>query len=240
MATADGRADAAIPPIEVATPQGPARLHVRPPGGASGSASGGASGRASGGASGRLVLGHGAGGGVGAGDLVAVARAASTAGWQVLLVEQPWRVAGRRVAVAPPRLDEAWLVVLDRLPELERGGALPGVPGPLVTGGRSAGARVACRTAQATGAAGVCCLSFPLHPPGRPDRSRAAELADAAGAVPVLAVQGRRDPFGVPDELRALGLPELAVTEVDGGHTPSRPAEVAAAVTGWLAALDVS
>ena len=136
-----------------------------------------------------LVLHHGAGGGVQAPDLVAVTRAAVAAGYAVARVEQPYRVAGRRVPAPAPQLDEAWLAVIaalrERHPDL-----------PLVFGGRSMGARVACRTAVAAGARGVLALAFPLHPPGRPEKSRLAEL-DGAG-VPVLVLQGDRDPFGMP------------------------------------------
>jgi predicted alpha/beta-hydrolase family hydrolase len=187
--------------VEVPTPAGPARLHVDTP-----DADGGA---------GVLVLGHGAGGGVGALDLVAAAAAAVAQGWRAVRVEQPWRVAGRRVAPAPPRLDEAWQAVL---PQLDLATA-----GPLVVGGRSAGARVACRTATATGAAAVLCLAFPLHPPGRPDRSRAPELAGAGR--PVVVVQGVRDAFGGSAEIAALGLPGVEILEADADHSMApRPA----------------
>lgn len=137
----------------------------------------------------RLVLGHGAGGGVQAPDLVAVAAALPALGTSVWLVEQPWRVAGRRVAPMPGILDEAWLQVLGEVPREV----------PVLVGGRSAGARVACRTAAQVGAGAVVALAFPLHPPGRPDRSRADEL-DLPG-VPTLVVAGRSDPFGGPDEV---------------------------------------
>jgi len=140
-----------------------------------------------------LVLGHGAGGGIEARDLAALARELPAAGIAVVRVEQPWRVAGRRVAGPPAQLDKAWLVAV---PEAVR---LTGVAGPLFVGGRSAGARVACRTAGDVGAAGVVALAFPLHPPGRPDRSRVAELLGVD--VPVLVVQGDRDSFGGPSEL---------------------------------------
>lgn len=133
-----------------------------------------------------LVLGHGAGGGIEAGDLVALADVLPTVGVTVLRVEQPWRVAGRRVATAPASLDLAWVTVLEEL----------ALPGPIVVGGRSAGARVACRTAGAVGAVGVVALAFPLHPPGRPERSRLTELEECA--VPTLVVQGERDAFGGP------------------------------------------
>ncbi len=132
-----------------------------------------------------LVLGHGAGGGTDAPDLQAAASAAVSLGWSVALVEQPWRVRGGRVAESPKRLDLAWLDVL---------ATMDGTP--LVIGGRSAGARVACRTAAQAGADAVLCLAFPLHPPGRPERSRLPELEGVA--VPVLVVQGSRDPFGIP------------------------------------------
>jgi predicted alpha/beta-hydrolase family hydrolase len=150
-------------------------------------------------------------------DLQAVARAATALGWAVALVTQPYRVAGRRSAAPAPRLDAAWSAVLEQLE----------LPAPLVTGGRSSGARVACRTAAATGAAGVLCLSFPVHPPGRPEKSRLAEL-DAV-AVPVLVVQGARDPFGMPP-----AAPGREVVEVRGTHALADLDAVVAAVTGWL------
>jgi uncharacterized protein len=179
--------------VELATPGGPARLHVDEPD----------DGREP---SGVLVLGHGAGGGVGAPDLLAAASAATAAGWRSVRFEQPWRVAGRRVASPPSRLDEAWLAAME---QVER-------TGPLVVGGRSAGARVACRTAVATGAGAVLCLAFPLHPPGRPDRSRAPELAGAGR--PVVVVQGVSDAFGTPADLEALGLPGVEIFLAPGGH----------------------
>lgn len=140
-----------------------------------------------------LVLGHGAGGGIGARDLEALAGALPDRGVTVMRVEQPWHVAGRKVATAPPTLDVAWSAVLAELD----------VTGPLVVGGRSAGARVACRTAVAVGAVGVLALAFPLHPPGRPEKSRLAELTGAA--VPTLVVQGDRDAFGGPAAFPADG-----------------------------------
>jgi predicted alpha/beta-hydrolase family hydrolase len=179
--------------VEVATPAGPARLHIDEPDG----------GRVP---EGVLVLGHGAGGGVGAPDLLAATSAATAAGWRAIRVEQPWRLAGRRVAPAPPRLDEAWLAALE---QVERSG-------PLVVGGRSAGARVACRTAVTTGAAAVLCLAFPLHPPGRPERSRLPELAGAGR--PVVVVQGVRDAFGTAADLAGLALPGVEVVEAPSDH----------------------
>jgi uncharacterized protein len=200
--------------VEVATPLGPARVLVD---GAAPDPVG------------TLVLGHGAGGGAAAPDLVAVSDAVGGAGWRVLRVEQPWRVAGRRIAPAPASLDVAWTAVLDRLRD---DGVLAG---PLVLGGRSAGARVACRTAVAQGAAGVVALAFPLHPPGRPEKSRAHELTGAG--VPVLVVQGETDAFGGPEDVAAVlaGLPGASVYAVPGDHSLKKnPGLVAAAVLHWL------
>ncbi|MFD5747147.1 alpha/beta family hydrolase [Streptomyces sp. NPDC127033] len=153
-----------------------------------------------------LALGHGAGGGIEARDLRALAVALPPLGVTVALVEQPWRVAGKKVAPAPATLDTGWRAVW---PALER----PGLG--LVAGGRSAGARVACRTARELGARAVLALSFPLHPPGRPEKSRAAELLGSG--VPTLVVQGGNDPFGKPAE-----FPEGAVEWAPGetGETP--------------------
>jgi predicted alpha/beta-hydrolase family hydrolase len=198
-------------PIDVTTPHGPARVHLQPvddPRGA-------------------LVLGHGAGGGVGAADLVAAGRAANEAGLSVALVEQPYRVAGRRSPAPARQLDAAWLAVVERLGDQELAGL------PLIAGGRSAGARVACRTAAAAGAAGVVCLAFPVHPPGRgddPAKSRLGEL-DAV-AVPVLVVQGDRDPFGMPPE-----APGRTVVVVSGTHALRAAGPVKEAVGEWLAGL---
>lgn len=171
---------------------------------------------------GGLALGHGAGGGTGAPDLAAAARAAAEEGFAVALVEQPYRVAGRRAPAPAAQLDAAWTAVLARLRAEELAGL------PLVAGGRSSGARVACRTAAATGAAGVLCLAFPLHPPGRPERSRLGELEQVG--VPVLVVQGERDAFGMPPE-----APGRSVVRVRGDHAlkADLPA-VAAAVAAWL------
>ncbi|MFD3540035.1 alpha/beta family hydrolase [Streptomyces sp. NPDC058662] len=141
-----------------------------------------------------LAVGHGAGGGVEARDLQALAAALPARGITVALVEQPWRVAGKKVAAAPKVLDEGWRALWPRLTE-------PGLP--VVAGGRSAGARVACRTAAELDAAGVLALAFPLHPPGRPEKSRAAELTGAGR--PTLVVQGARDPFGHPAEFPPPG-----------------------------------
>jgi len=201
----------------VPTPLGNARVHRS---------------EAAGAVRGTLVLGHGAGGGVESVDLVAVATEAVDAGWRVLLVEQPWRVAGKRVAPAPPRLDDGWRVVLDHA----RAGGL--LTGRLVLGGRSAGARVACRTAAEQGADGVLALAFPLHPPGRPEKSRAAELTGVR--VPLVIVQGETDSMGAPEAVAAelTGNPSASVYAVPGDHSLKRnPALVAAAALSWLAEL---
>ncbi|MFD3930140.1 alpha/beta family hydrolase [Streptomyces sp. NPDC058614] len=139
----------------------------------------------------RLVfaLSHGAGGGIEARDLQALVKVLPAHGVSVALVEQPWRVAGKKVAPAPKTLDVGWRGVW---PAVAAGGL------PVVAGGRSAGARVACRTAVELGAAAVLALSFPLHPPGRPEKSRAEELLGSG--VPTLVVQGGNDPFGKPEE----------------------------------------
>jgi predicted alpha/beta-hydrolase family hydrolase len=140
-----------------------------------------------------LVLGHGAGGGIDARDLLALAMTLPARGVTVIRVEQPWHVAGRKVAAPPPTLDVAWKAVLAEL----------AVSGPLVVGGRSAGARVACRTAVSVGADGCLALAFPLHPPGRPEKSRLAELIGSG--VPTLVLQGDRDAFGGPGDFPAQG-----------------------------------
>ncbi|HEY9477519.1 MAG TPA: alpha/beta family hydrolase [Microbacteriaceae bacterium] len=141
-----------------------------------------------------LWLGHGAGGGIGAVDLAALASWLPGLGITVLRYEQPWRVAGRRVAGRPASLDVAWRETAPMVAELAAGA-------PLIVGGRSAGARVACRTATAVGATAVVCLAFPLHPPGNPQKSRLAELL--APEVPVLVLQGERDTFGTAAALTA-------------------------------------
>jgi predicted alpha/beta-hydrolase family hydrolase len=156
-----------------------------------------------------LVLGHGAGGGAQAKDLVAVARVAHSVGLSVALVEQPYRVAGRRAPAPAHQLDAAWTAVIDHLLASELRGL------SLLVGGRSSGARVACRTAETTGAVGVLCLAFPLQPPRRtgaaPAPSRLAEL-DAV-TVPMLVVQGTRDPFGIPPARE-----RRTVVQVAGDH----------------------
>ena len=172
-----------------------------------------------------LVLGHGAGGGVESPDLVGAATAARGAGLSVALMEQPYRVAGRRSPAPVNQLDAAWSLVVSRL----RDGPLSGIDF-LVTGGRSSGARVACRTAALTDSIAVLCLAFPLHPPGRPEKSRLHEL-DAVN-VPTLVVQGESDPFGTPPAGR-----NRTVARVPGTHSLRNSATVAAAVSNWLALL---
>jgi uncharacterized protein len=165
-----------------------------------------------------VVLGHGAGGGAGARDLMALASALPGVGVTVIRLEQPWVVAGRKVAPRPPVLDEGWLAALPQVP----------VDGPLIVGGRSAGARVACRTAAATGAVAVVALAFPLHPPGKPEKSRWDELAGAG--VPTLVVQGERDSFGRPEEFPAGDHQLVAVPHADHGMKVTKAHNQAAAL----------
>jgi predicted alpha/beta-hydrolase family hydrolase len=195
--------------LELDTPHGPARAHRHRVEHA----------RAA------LVLGHGAGGGVTARDLVAARDAALAQGIAVALVEQPYRVAGRRSVAPAHQLDAAWTAVVEQLRE----GELRGLPP--ICGGRSSGARVACRTAAATGAIGVLCLAFPLHPPGRPEKTRRPEL-DAV-EVPVLIVQGASDPFGMP-----AAAPRREIAVVPGNHSlRSGLAAIGEAIGVWLRAL---
>ncbi|MFC6082529.1 alpha/beta hydrolase family protein [Sphaerisporangium aureirubrum] len=170
-----------------------------------------------------LVLTHGSAGGVEAPDLLAVRDAARAIGGTVARVTQPFRVAGARAPGAPARQDEAWVTVLEEI----RAG-FPGLP--LVQGGRSNGARVACRTAREVGARAVVALAFPLVPPGKPDRSRAGELREAG--VDVLAVSGDRDPFGVPAGTDASRVVVIPGENHDLKKVPGRVGEVVAA---WLA-----
>lgn len=191
------------------TPHGPARVHRLPD--TAGTAL--ATGRAT------VLIGHGAGGSVGAGDIQAFAKAAVAAGIDVVLVEQPYRVAGRRSAAPAKQLDIAWAAVVSQL-QLEGR--------PLVTGGRSSGARVACRTALATGADGVLCLAFPLVTPK--GASRQDEL-DQAG-VPVFIVQGSSDRFGMPEPDEAA---RREVVAVSGDHGLKRDLPIiATAAVDWL------
>jgi uncharacterized protein len=196
--------------VEIDTPHGPARAHLQLADAAQDA----------------LVLGHGAGGGVEAPDLVAAADAALAEGVSVALVEQPYRVAGRRSPAPARQLDTAWVAVIEHLSHAELKGL------SLVVGGRSLGARVACRTTPQTGAAGVLCLAFPLQPPrrrqGTTPQSRLDELDDVT--VPVLVVQGASDPFGMPPPSATR-----TVVEVAGNHSlRTDPPAVAAAVRGWL------
>jgi uncharacterized protein len=193
--------------LEIETPQGMAGVDLHPPDEPVGA----------------LVLGHGASGGVGAPDLIAVTEAARSLGFTVALVTQPYRVAGRRSSPPPHRLDEAWTAVVEQL----RAGELSDLP--LVVGGRSAGARVACRTAAGTDAVAVLCLAFPLHPPGRPEKTRQDEL-DAV-ELPTLVVQGDRDPFGMPAAAHA----NHTLVVVPGNHSLKADLDaVTAAVREWL------
>ncbi|SBT47050.1 alpha/beta hydrolase family protein [Micromonospora auratinigra] len=192
---------------EISTPRGPARVDTDLP----------AAGYAT-----LLVLGHGAGGDVDAPDLLAVRDAVLPAGVAVARVTQPYRVAGRRAPAPAGHLDEAWTAVLAVLRE-----AHPQAR-HWVVGGRSSGARVACRTAGAVGAAGIVALAFPLHPPGRPERSRAGELRTG---LPTLVVNGDRDPFGVPEV--APGV-EVVVRPGERHDLRSDPAGTAAVVRDWL------
>ena len=205
MAVSDG-----VKAREIETPHGPARAHLS----------------AVPGARGALVLGHGAGGGVEAPDLLAARDAALEAGVSVALVEQPYRVAGKRSQPAASTIDSAWVAVCAAL----GAGELTGLP--LVTGGRSAGARVACRTAAEVGAAAVLCLAFPLQPPARkgkpPAPDRLGELE--AVEVPVLVVQGESDRFGMPPGGRGYELVRVA-----GDHGLKKDLDaVGGAVGDWL------
>jgi predicted alpha/beta-hydrolase family hydrolase len=200
--------------LEIATPHGPARAHLhhatRP--------------RAA------LLIGHGAGGSIEAPDLLAAVDAALAAGVSVARVEQPYRVAGRRSAPPAPKLDEAWLAVHAALTS---GVAAPLAGLPVLSGGRSSGARVACRIATATDVIGVLCLAFPLHPPQRKaDAERKTRLPELeAVTVPVLVIAGDRDPFGMPPP-----GPARTVITVAGGHN-LKPglAAIGPAVSSWLA-----
>jgi uncharacterized protein len=197
--------------LEVETPHGRANVHVRPADEP----------RAA------LVLGHGAGGGVESRDLVTVTEVALAQRFSVALVEQPYRVAGRRSPAPARQLDAAWTSVIDQLVA----GELRGLP--LVVGGRSLGARVACRTAEATGAVAVLCLAFPLQPPKRRTAATASpnRLPELdAVAVPTLVVQGAKDPFGMPPAGE-----RRTVVEVPGDHSLRTDLDaVAEAVRAWL------
>ena len=196
--------------IEIETPHGPAVAHLHPASDPVGA----------------LVLGHGAGGGVGAPDLVAATGAAVSLGVSVALVEQPYRVAGRRSPAPAHQLDAAWIAVVQAL----LAGALQGLEH--VCGGRSSGARVACRTAAATGAAGVLCLAFPTQPPQRRGQARAPDRVFEleAVSVPVLIVQGEGDPFGMPP-----AAPGRDIVAVRGNHSlRSDVKALTCAVEAWI------
>jgi len=172
-----------------------------------------------------LVLTHGAGGGVAGADLLAARQAGLEAGGAVARVLQPYRVRGASAPGSPQRQDAAWLEVIEAL----RAG-YPGVP--LVQGGRSNGARVACRTGTAAGAVGVIALAFPLHPPGKadvPEKSRGGELRSAG--VPVLVINGDRDPFGVPDPADA---DQVVVLEGETHSLSGHRAAIVDAIVSWL------
>ena len=172
-----------------------------------------------------LVLGHGAGGSPNAADLELLAQRLPKRGMTVVRFEQPWRTAGRRVAVPPAQLDEAWFAAIARLQRQ------PWATDRLYVGGRSAGARVACRTADQIGAAGVVCLAFPLHLPGRPERSRLAELLTPT--VDRLVLQGTRDAFGSAAEIRLAldGAQGITVIDLPGADHGYRLPKTAAGFT---------
>ena len=195
--------------MEIATSEGPALAEVERP--------------AAGSPVFLLVLTHGAGGGPDSPDLLAVAGAASLLGGVVARVTQPYRVKGRRAPGPADRQDAAWVEVIAALR------AALGAGLPLIQGGRSNGARVACRTAGAVRARAVIALAFPLHPPGRPDRSRAADLA--AAGTDVLVVNGERDPFGIPE---STGQTRVVVLAGEAHPLSRRPGEAGRAVGAWL------
>ncbi|MFJ3446438.1 alpha/beta family hydrolase [Streptomyces sp. NPDC086081] len=182
-----------------------------------------------------LAVGHGAGGGIEARDLAALAEVLPAHGVTVARVEQPWRVAGKKLAPAPRTLDTGWRGVWPAL-------TAPGLP--VISGGRSAGARVACRTAAELGAHAVLALSFPLHPPGKPENSRAGELLGSG--VPTLVVQGGNDPFGRPAEFPEGSYELVEVPYADHGFAVPKRAEISQeeavavvtdAVAGWAGSL---
>jgi uncharacterized protein len=197
------------PTVEIETPRGTARAHLHPADDPSAA----------------LVMGHGAGGGVEAPDLLAARDAALDEGVSVALVEQPYRVAGTRSPPSAKTLEEAWIAVVEHL----RASELEGLP--LITGGRSLGARVACRTAEEIGAVAVICLAFPLEPPKRGDKPPQSRLPELdAVKLPTLVVQGESDRFGMP-----LPGPSREVVKVPGDHgLKADPEAVAGAVSGFL------
>lgn len=204
--------------VEVQTPSGPARVHVLRPLRAHGT----------------VVLTHGAGGSIRAGDVTAVATGLVEAGWAVALVEQAWVVAGRKLPPPAHTQDPAWVPVVAQLTS-----GRAALPRPLVVGGKSNGARVAFRTAHLVEADAALALAFPLHPPAKPQLSRAEELrAPVAHGIPLHVVQGETDPFGTPDEVRAE-LPDPSwVSVVKGGHGfTKKPDDLVAAAVVFLRSL---
>jgi predicted alpha/beta-hydrolase family hydrolase len=195
--------------IDIETPHGIARAHVTGPDQA----------RA------LVVLGHGAGGGVAAPDLVAIADSLVQRGIAVARVEQPYRVQGRRAPAPARQLDAVWAEVVAVLRARHAAGT------PVVSGGRSSGARVACRTAGQIGAVGVLCLAFPVQPRARKGKAVSSRMPELeAVAVPTLVVQGRRDPFGMPP-----AAPARMIMKVDGDHSLKADLRAAAdAVTAWI------
>src|SRR3954452_21811602 len=188
--------------VEIETPHGVARAHVQETAGADSI----------------VVLGQGARGGAGGADLMIATRVALEEGFSVALVEQPYAVAGRRSPAPPKQLDAAWIAVVEQVAADRR----------LIAGGRSSGARVACRTAEATGAVAVVCLAFPVHPPGKPEKTHLDELE--AVRVPVLVVQGESDPFGMPEP-----GPGREVVRLPGDHGLKKDlAGLSQAVRDWL------
>jgi predicted alpha/beta-hydrolase family hydrolase len=200
------------PGVEIETSSGPARVEMgeRPPGEAPRFL---------------LVATHGAGGSPGTADILAVASAAGDLGGATALVTQPYRVRGARAPGSAAKQDAAWIELTGELRSMT-GGV------PLIQCGRSNGARVACRTAKETGATGAIALAFPLHPPGHPEKSRAGELA--AAGVPILVVNGDRDPFGIPD---GDGLTRVAVLPGETHSLARNPAVIGEIVAGWLRSL---
>jgi predicted alpha/beta-hydrolase family hydrolase len=208
---------------EIDTPSGTARVHLVRPSRSSPRSRSHA-------AAGLVLLGHGAGGGVSAPDLQLLAQSLPAIGITVGLVEQPYRVAGRRAPAPAKQLDAAFTAVSAALMADQFDG--------LVVGGRSSGARVACRTAQTLGAVGVLALAFPLRPPWRPEKTRLPELT--AVPVPTLVVQGERDHFGTAADLAEVAPPQAQVLPVPGAdHSLGRGLDVAAigAVTAWIETL---
>lgn len=197
-----------------------------------------------------LMLGHGAGGGIEAPDLQALAATLPASGFEVALVEQPWRVAGKRLAPAPKTLDVAWRAVIEWCqahPSASTSTDLPNAANdadaiPLIVGGRSAGARVACRTGLDAGARAILALAFPLHPPGKPEKPRIDELLGTG--LPTLVVQGAVDPFGTPAEFPPLPPNHHLIALPAGGHeftvrksqTPVLE-DITRAVAEWLDSL---